>query len=184
MAMPSLHEIRAMRMRLGMTQASLARACGLSQSIIAKIEKGHTDASYSTATRIFDYFEAKMSSGGRKASDIMSRAVVSATPKEKVSSAILQMRKKSLSALPVVDGGRAVGSISDDTIMGHLSEGKQVAAWECGRIMDEPFPRVSPDTPSEAVGSLLKYSKAVLVTSGDKVEGIITKADMLKLIRP
>ena len=38
---------------------------------------------------------------------------------------------------------------------------------------------VSADTPVEALFSLFKFVPAVLVATGDKVEGVITKIDML-----
>jgi predicted DNA-binding mobile mystery protein A len=45
--------IRLTRARLGMTQAQLARRCGLPQSHIAKIEKGKVDVQFETLRRIF-----------------------------------------------------------------------------------------------------------------------------------
>ncbi len=184
MEFPDISEIRKIRQRLGLTQSSLARQCGLSQSIIAKIEKGRCDPSYSTASRLFGYFEQQSKKGGVTAASLMSKSIVFISPRDSVEKAIMLMRKNSFSALPAIENGRAVGHISDDTIMRHLSDGKTVASWKCGQIMEEPFPRVGRDTPAEAVGGLLKYSKAVLVTRGEKVEGIITKADLLKLIKP
>jgi predicted transcriptional regulator len=41
------------------------------------------------------------------------------------------------------------------------------------------FAVVGRDTPVEALFSLFRYLPAVLVTSGEKVEGIITKIDLL-----
>ncbi len=46
-------------------------------------------------------------------------------------------------------------------------------------IMQPTFPIVSTDTPIEALFSLFKFVPAVLVATGDKVEGIVTKIDML-----
>lgn len=181
--LPEITEIKAMRVRLGMTQSALARASGVSQSIIAKVESGRCDMAYSTAQKLFSYFSEAMASQGVRAENLMGKDVVAVKPSEKVSHAISLMRKHSFSALPVIDGGRAVGHISDDTLMRHISEGKQVSSLQCAALMDEPFPRVDAKTPAMAVGELLKYSKAVLVTRGEKVVGIITKADMLKLIR-
>lgn len=42
------------RARLGMTQAQLAKRCGLPQSHIAKIEKGKVDVQLTTLRRIFN----------------------------------------------------------------------------------------------------------------------------------
>lgn len=45
--------IRMTRSRLGMTQAQLAKRCGLTQSHIARIESGKVDMQLSTLGRIF-----------------------------------------------------------------------------------------------------------------------------------
>jgi len=45
--------IRLLRVRLGMTQAQLAKRCGLPQSHIAKIEKGKGDIQLDTLRHIF-----------------------------------------------------------------------------------------------------------------------------------
>jgi predicted transcriptional regulator len=45
------------------------------------------------------------------------------------------------------------------------------------------FPRVDEGTPIHAVSGLLQYDSAVLVTKKGQVTGIITKADLLKMIR-
>jgi predicted transcriptional regulator len=49
--------------------------------------------------------------------------------------------------------------------------------------MDEAFPSVNEETPLSMVSTLLQYSPAVLVTKRGHVQGIITKADLLKVIR-
>jgi predicted transcriptional regulator len=47
--------------------------------------------------------------------------------------------------------------------------------------MEDSFPVVGEDTPVELLYSVMDFFQAVLVSKRDKVEGIITKADLLKL---
>lgn len=48
------------RVRLGMTQAQLAKRCGLTQSHIANIENGKVDVQLSTLRRIFSALECRL----------------------------------------------------------------------------------------------------------------------------
>ena len=52
-AIPVPRLIALLRLRLGMTQAQLAKRCGLPQSHIAKIESGKVDVQLATLQRIF-----------------------------------------------------------------------------------------------------------------------------------
>ncbi len=49
-------------------------------------------------------------------------------------------------------------------------------------IMEEAFPRIDESTPVDVISSLLQYGPAVLVTRKNETVGIITKADLLKII--
>ncbi len=50
-------------------------------------------------------------------------------------------------------------------------------------IMEEAFPMVDASTPVSIVSMLLRYKSAVLVTIKGEVKGIVTKADLLKIVR-
>ena len=51
------------------------------------------------------------------------------------------------------------------------------------KVMGESYPIVSDSTPMSSVTMLMSDSNAVLVFNKGKVVGLITNADMLKLIR-
>ena len=50
------------------------------------------------------------------------------------------------------------------------------------KIMEEAFPTVSEETPLSMVSALLQHEPAVLVAKRGRVFGIITKADLLKVL--
>ena len=52
--------VRLMRTRLGMTQAQLAKRCGLTQSHIANIENGNVDMQLTTLRRIFSAMRCRL----------------------------------------------------------------------------------------------------------------------------
>ena len=93
------------------------------------------------------------------------------------------MRKRSISQLPVIEGGHLAGSISEQAIVSHFSsDPKKLSSLKVGDAMEEAFPTIPPNTPISAIAPLLRHHPAVLVIEKTKIAGIITKADILKTI--
>ncbi|MDH7508659.1 MAG: CBS domain-containing protein [Methanomassiliicoccales archaeon] len=187
MKFPDSSEIKQLRKSLDLTQSELANLSNVSQSTIAKIERGRISGSYEIMVRIFSalYEEMNKRRQGKVAKDVASKNVVGINIGEKVKKASEMMREKGFSQLPVFDGDRPIGSISEFGILRFLKEGvsmKDLAERSVESVMDESFPIVSEETPLEIVTSLLSFSKAVLVARRGKVTGIITSSDVLKLI--
>ena len=79
----------------------------------------------------------------------------------------------------------AVGSISEKTIIGKVSAGKdlnQISKLSVGDVMEEAFPQVGEDAPLTLISNLLQVYPAVLISTKGKVVGIVTKADLLKML--
>ncbi len=79
MKFPATSEIKKIRKSLDITQAQLAAESGISQSTIAKIEKGTISASYVTVVKLFETLD-NMRINERKdvyASDVCSKDIVS-----------------------------------------------------------------------------------------------------------
>jgi len=79
----------------------------------------------------------------------------------------------------------SIKSISEKTIIGKVSAGKdlsQVSKRLVGEVMEEAFPQVGEDAPLSLISSLLQIYSAVLILSKGKVVGIVTKADLLKML--
>ena len=183
--LPQLDEIPKKRKALGLTQSKLAQLAGVSQSIIAKIESGTVDPSYSIAKRLVEALEKESIQTSRpRVSEIMSRPVISVSRTQLVRDAVDMMRKRGYSQLPVLDGNRCVGSISEKTILDRAARGEPLESLLNNRvrdIMDSPLPMVNDDTPLEMVLGLLQGNYGVLVTKGESTIGILTKSDILKV---
>lgn len=183
--LPQLDEIPRKRKALGLTQSRLAQLAGVSQSIIAKIESGTVDPSYSIAKRLVEALEKESIQVSRpRVSEIMSRPVISVSRTQLVRDAVDMMRKRGYSQLPVFDGNRCVGSISEKTILDRAARGEPLESLLNNRvrdIMDSPLPMVNDDTPLEMVLGLLQGNYGVLVTKGESTIGILTKSDILKV---
>src|SRR5687767_16022587 len=59
LVIPEIDEVRLLRRQLGLTQQELARMAGVSQSLIAKIERGLVQPSYSNVKRLVEALEAE-----------------------------------------------------------------------------------------------------------------------------
>jgi predicted transcriptional regulator len=175
-------QLRKVRNQLGYTQGRLAREAGVSQSIVAKIEAGSVDPSYSTLAAISRALNSGSRSRVRKAGEVMSSPVVGVQEGATLRECAALMKKKGFSQVPVFSGGRIVGTVTDSHVMELLA-----AAQDPKKLLDEKvrdhiqpaFAVVGRDTPVDALFSLFKYLPAVLVESGDKVEGIVTKIDLM-----
>jgi predicted transcriptional regulator len=182
LAMDETRFIGIERRKQGMTQHALARAAGVSQSLVAKIEAGSVDAAYSKIKAIVGALERAQLSGEKTAREIMHPGIKSVLPSDTLHAASAAMRKLSISQLPVMDGGRVVGSITEASILSCFSEKKDIAKIKVAEVMEEAFPNVLPSTPISAVAALLRHHPAVLVSKKGDIAGIITKADMLRTI--
>jgi predicted transcriptional regulator len=174
--MISVKEIKDIRKKLDLTQFQLAQRSGVSQSLIAKIESGRLDPTYSNAIKIFN----ALNDLGRKndilAEQIMSQKIISVLPSEYIKDAISKMKKLGFSQLPVIEDNKAIGLISESIILNSLIENKGKIIED---IMESPPPVISADTSALAISGLLKYFQMVLVSKKGKLIGVVTKTDLL-----
>ena len=87
-----------------------------------------------------------------------------------------------------VDGGFSGSNLSRPAItelVEHIRSGRtmdQIGRVRVSEIMDESFPTVSESASMGALSSMLATADAVLVTRKGKIVGLVTSADMLKLV--
>ena len=174
-------DLRRMRKNAGITQKRLAARAGVSQSLIARIEKGTVDPRLSTVQKIM---RALIVLSQKKiASDIMHKPVVTISANEKIRKAVEVMRKYNISQLPVTNQDKIIGGIQETTIIEALLVSKdstKVFDEDIANIMETGFTSVNSLTPLEYVLALLSKSRsAVLVEDEGKIVGIITKIDVV-----
>src|SRR3989442_15023394 len=89
---------------------------------------------------------AGVESPARRVDELISRPVVSVSRTQLVRDAVDLMRRRGYSQLPVFEGGRSVGSISEKTILDRAARGESlesVLGLKDREIMDSPFPVVN-----------------------------------------
>ena len=183
--LPAINEVAKKRKIMGLTQQKLARLAGVSQSLIAKLESQKIDPSYTKVKAIFDALERLQTETEVRADEVLHSKVIGIQKSDPVSRAVQMMAEYGYSQLPVFDGEHAVGSISEKTIIGKVSAGKdlnQVSKRSVGDVMEEAFPQVGEDAPLPLISSLLQVYPAVLISKKGTVVGIVTKADLLKML--
>ena len=176
-----LEEIKKIRKKLGMTHAELANRAGVSQSLIAKIESGRIDPTYTKIKMIFAAIGELERKEEIKAEQFMTSRIISIAPHASIKEAVDNMKKFKISQLPVVDEHKVIGLVSESTILNALlnSKGKEVR-----EVMQESPPMVSKTTSIQVISNLLKYYPTVLVSEEGRLIGLITKSDLLgKLYR-
>jgi predicted transcriptional regulator len=182
---PTLQDIAKRRRQLGLKQTELAKAAGVSQSLIAKLEAGTIDSSYTKVKTIFDVLEHLEFKTKVQAEKIRNNEVVSVQKSDSVSKVVNMMKEYGYSQIPVFEGKQSVGSVSEKTILRQILAGKdleEISKLLTGEIMEEAFPQINEDAPLSLITSLLQTYSAVLVSKKGVLIGIITKADLLRML--
>ncbi|MFQ6051235.1 MAG: CBS domain-containing protein [Candidatus Hydrothermarchaeota archaeon] len=179
-----IKEIKRMRLSVGMTQAELARLAGVSQSLIARIEAGNVDPRVSTLNKILKVLrEAKAPKIVAK--DIMASPVIYVTPNDTVEKAARLMEENDISQLPVIENDVPVGSISESCVVREMANlgDSSFPKKNVREIMEEQFPIVGASTSIDTLLNLTRKYPAVLISEKGKISGIVTKMDIVRLIR-
>ncbi|RLI86336.1 MAG: XRE family transcriptional regulator [Archaeoglobales archaeon] len=178
-----IEEIKRRRKKLGVTQKKLAELVGVSQPLIARIESGDIDPKLSLVKKIFEVLE-ELEGKSVNAKSIMHSPVMSVTPETSLREAIKLMMEHGISQMPVIDGKRVLGSISESSVVRLILErGVEAANMKVKECMEAPFPVVSPDEKLESISKILLTNQALLVEEDGRILGIITKHDVMKALR-
>ena len=118
-----------------------------------------------------------------KASDVMTENVFSVSPGDSIAHVRKQLVRHSISILPVVDGGKVTGLVTERAIsdaLYHLHE--PIDAVPVRDVMRKGVPSVAPNTSIPEVARVLSAegSPCVIVFEATGVVGIITKTDLAR----
>jgi cystathionine beta-synthase len=109
------------------------------------------------------------------------RELIHVAPHAPICHAIDLIYAGGISQLPVLDQGKAVGSIQEVTLARLLHDGGAVGSLTVGQVMARPLPQMELSTHlDEAYRLLLAGNTGVLATDGGRVVDIVTRIDLVR----
>lgn len=109
------------------------------------------------------------------------KTLVSVTPANTVAEALEQMDDLGVTQIPVLEEGRAVGSLRENRVLAKVVRNRDLLNSRVSEVMEASFPAVDVDASSSEVARRLQTSQAVLVEEYGRIVGIITRHDVLDL---
>jgi cystathionine beta-synthase len=110
------------------------------------------------------------------------KEVVTARVDDSVRHVIGTMKSHGISQLPVVEGGRLRGIISEVDVLRHLVSGEGHLDGTIAPIIESNYATVTPDTRVDLLQGMLSDAGVALVTEGEQLVGIISKIDLIEFL--
>lgn len=114
-----------------------------------------------------------------------SKPLVTVKESDTILEAVTKMRKYNISQMPVIGGteGKYIGSLNDTELFMKLLENPKLRDEKVLRVVQSPFPYVSPESPLEEVSQLITpENHAVLVKDVLGETHIITRQDIVEAL--
>jgi predicted transcriptional regulator len=179
--MESLSDIRKRRLSLGVSLGELAQAVGRSDATISRIERGKIRPSYDLVQRIVAFLEAQEGEAAPHltARDVVNANLVTVDGTAGLAEAAGLMERGGFSQLPVLEGGRVSGAVSESILLRALASpsGRKLRVRD---VQEGAYPIVDDGFPAELLAGLLGRYPAVLVAERGHLRGIVTKIDLIR----
>lgn len=173
-----INQMQKLRKRLNLTQKEFAQKAGISQSMVAKIESGKLDPTYSKVRQIEQALQHLMNKDEKQAKDIMIKDIISVSPGEPAKNIVKLIQKNNISQIPVIEKGNVLGLITESSLLAKSNEEIQNA--KAREVMEDSPPIITPSTSIEVIKQLLLHYPIIIVKDKGHLSGLITKADLLE----
>ena len=117
--------------------------------------------------------------------DLMTPGPTTCEPSTTVVEAARVMASEDVGPVPIVDGGRLVGIVTDrDIVVRVVAEGQDPSSATIGDIASSDLVTVQPDMDLQEAERLMadKQVRRLLVTEGDRLVGIVAQADLARAL--
>jgi len=108
-------------------------------------------------------------------------ALIAVSPETKISEMLEVMEVNGISQLPVLEEGKAIGSIREHRVMAQILDDRTILEEPVTRIMEDPFPVINESVEIARAKQFLKESPAILVEEYGRIIGIVTRYDVLDI---
>ena len=181
-----IKRIRELMRETGVSELELAENTGLSQPVVSRILRGERELRYDEAKTILDHLLGRLSSIPLKmtASDIATKGerLMKVYVEESLCEVAKKMFEKGYSQVPIYDGEVLKGALTEISLLKLLlSPKRDLRKLKVKDVEAQELPVYPHDTPLQTIAQALLEYYAVLIEKGGKVEGIVTRADFLRL---
>jgi cystathionine beta-synthase len=111
------------------------------------------------------------------------RATITVGPNDIVTTAHNRLRNAGISQLPVLDGGRLIGVLTEEDIMRFAFGHPDRLSAPVREAMQTAFISVPKDLAVKSLVSMLQVAPYAVVLDGEQFLGLITRADVLNYLR-
>ncbi len=105
--------------------------------------------------------------------------LITADAADGVQQIISLMKKHGISQLPVMDGGRLAGIISEVDLLNALLKDPDSVDRPVGDLVDQNYVLVPADSPVNRLVGIFTEGKVALVQEEDKITAVVTKIDLI-----
>ncbi len=119
---------------------------------------------------------------GDTVGDLVSRQqrdVIMATPEDTFESVIRRMKEYGISQLPVLEGGRLVGLITEFDMLGALLEQRANLKTPIAGFLNMQFALVESHNRTSILAQLFSQNRVIVVEEAGRIIGILTKIDFI-----
>lgn len=169
--------LKKIRKQLNLTQYAFAKEAQISQSMVAKIESGKLDPTYSYVKKIEQAIQTLTKKEDKQAKDIMNKNIIAINKNEKIENAIKLFSKHNISQIPIKDKNKIIGLLTESSVLNNLQNLKDKTLEA---FMEEAPPIIAKNAKTALINSLLKFYPILIVQDNGSLVGVITKADIIK----
>lgn len=108
--------------------------------------------------------------------------VITAKATDRVRDVISRMKQHGISQLPIVEGTKLVGAVSEVDLLRYLVSGEQSLDSAVGPLVESDYATVTANTKIELVQNLLGDARMAIVLDGENIAGVITKIDLIDFL--
>ncbi|VAW33860.1 Cystathionine beta-synthase [hydrothermal vent metagenome] len=112
--------------------------------------------------------------------------IISAKPTDLMTDVVALLKQYNVSQLPVLDdNGRLLGVVTEIDLLNHIlvtNHATHAADETIETIVEKNVPVVRPSTPLETLMGIFSKHNVVIISSEDKIQGILTKIDILDFL--
>ncbi len=111
------------------------------------------------------------------------RATVYVGPSDTLATAHTRMRNNGISQLPVIEGKKFLGAVSEHDLIHAVRRDQRGFSLEVRAALNTAFPHISAGQGIDDLFALLDRETAVAVMDGDEFLGLVTRSDLLNRLR-